>query len=362
MSYFSASYAEARSRFREAARRLGGRLDVLELGGSGPEGERLTIDICWFGSERPRQAFVHSSGLHGVEGFAGSAIQLHCLDCVRLDPRSDAAIAIVHVLNPYGMAWLRRANENNVDLNRNFLARGESYQGASEAYMRLASFLNPRSAPRPDAYYARAAFLILRYGLPALRQAVAAGQYALPAGLFFGGSSPEEGPRKYRAYLAERLGDAEHLVALDVHTGLGQFGDDQLLVDDHAIGESGATACFGERVRPLDAKRSVAYATRGHLGLLYPEVAPRARVRFAFQEFGTMHPIRVLRALREENRWHHYGGGSVSHPSKRALLEVFVPSSREWRERVLGRGREAFAQALGFAAEPPAAAAMASGR
>jgi hypothetical protein len=28
---------------------------------------------------------------------------------------ADAAIVLVHILNPYGMAWLRRFNENNVD-------------------------------------------------------------------------------------------------------------------------------------------------------------------------------------------------------------------------------------------------------
>lgn len=33
---------------------------------------------------------------------------------------------MVHVLNPYGMAWLRRVNENNVDLNRNFRAADDN--------------------------------------------------------------------------------------------------------------------------------------------------------------------------------------------------------------------------------------------
>ena len=33
----------------------------------------------------------------------------------------DVAIVLVHALNPFGFAWRRRWNENNVDLNRNFL-------------------------------------------------------------------------------------------------------------------------------------------------------------------------------------------------------------------------------------------------
>ena len=57
---------------------------------------------------------MHSSGLHGIEGIAGSAIQLFWLQqSIPLLPK-DRAIILVHVLNPYGMAWLRRFNEDNV--------------------------------------------------------------------------------------------------------------------------------------------------------------------------------------------------------------------------------------------------------
>ena len=66
-------------RFRESVKRACGRLEPLELEAKGPRGERLTIDIAWFGSEKPKRVFVHSSGLLGVEAFAGSAIQLQWL-------------------------------------------------------------------------------------------------------------------------------------------------------------------------------------------------------------------------------------------------------------------------------------------
>ena len=99
------------------------------LDAKGPNGEDLSIDIGWFGSPQPRRAFVHSSGLHGVEGFAGSAIQLQWLTG-NYQPPDDGAVVIVHVMNPFGMVWLRRVNENNVDLNYNFLAADEKYEGA----------------------------------------------------------------------------------------------------------------------------------------------------------------------------------------------------------------------------------------
>src|ERR1044071_4619533 len=114
--FFSPDYSTARGRFREAAARAGGRLEAIALDPKGPKGESLGIDIVWFGAVSPRRVVLHSSGLHGVEGFAGSAIQLQLLADLPILPE-DAAIVVVHALNPYGMVWLRRFNENNVDLN-----------------------------------------------------------------------------------------------------------------------------------------------------------------------------------------------------------------------------------------------------
>src|SRR3989442_7548534 len=119
------------------------------------------------------------------------------------------------------MAWLRRFNEHNVDLNRNFVDSAK-YEGAPPAYAKLNSFLNPPSPPASDFYFLKAAYLILRYGMPAIKQAVVGGQYAFPKGLFFGGSRIEQGPERYQRFLANRLSMAERAVAIDVHTGLGK--------------------------------------------------------------------------------------------------------------------------------------------
>ncbi len=173
--YFSPDYVTARNRFHAAVDRAGGRLTSLELTARGPAGEGLSIDIGWFGAEQPTRAFVHSSGVHGVEAFAGSAIQLQWLDEGLPEIPEDAAIGLVHVINPHGMAWLRRVNERGVDLNRNFLGPGEAYEGAPEGYEALDSFLNPPSPPSLDLFYLRAGWLILRVGIPALRQTIGVG-------------------------------------------------------------------------------------------------------------------------------------------------------------------------------------------
>src|SRR5690242_4650808 len=160
--YFSPDFFTAQRRFREAVARRHGRLDTLKLDSRGPSGEELAIDIGWFGAANPKRVLVHTSGLHGVEGYAGSAIQLQWLaDGLPALPH-DAAIAVTHILNPYGYAWLRRFNEHNVDLNRNFRAPGDDGSDiATDGYLRWDSFLNPQSASCADFFYARLAWAAL---------------------------------------------------------------------------------------------------------------------------------------------------------------------------------------------------------
>lgn len=354
--YFSTNYNWARGRFRKAVRRCGGKMVPLPLSARGRKGLHLTIDVAWFGAEKPRRVFVHSSGLHGVEGFTGSAIQLQCIrEWVKNGkPKlpADAAIVFVHAVNPYGMAWLRRFNENNVDLNRNFRQLGEYTPDPPPYWDTVNAFLNPPTPPSRDWFYLRATRLLLRHGMPAMRQAVAGGQCLNPKGLFFGGTALEEGPGKFQEFMKQRLADAERIVAIDVHTGLGRFGEDRLLVDARIAGTDALQAMkqvFGERVELLN-KEGIAYSAKGAQQEMYFRSFPRAKVYFASQEFGTYKPTRVLAALRAENRLHFYGARvSIRNPVKRELAEVFNPKSEKWRQVVLARGGEVIQQAVELA-------------
>jgi len=355
--YFAPDFQTAQQRFRAAVAARGGALDSLPLAAAGPDGAPLSIDIAWFGAQFPRRVLVHSSGLHGVEGYAGSAIQLQWLEEGLPALADDAAIVIAHMLNPYGAAWLRRVNENNVDLNRNFRAAGPKHGEPARDYAALDALLNPRSPPRRDFFYGRAAALVLRHGMAKLRAVVVAGQTVNPRGLFYAGRSLEPGPAAYQAHLASRLARAEQITAIDVHTGLGRHGEDTLIVNPataHAQANATMRGIYGARVAPADGHDST-YHADGSQQEMYGHVFSHANVHFATQEFGTLPPLRVLAALREENRWHHYGGGTLDHPAKRRLLAVFCPPSERWREQVLRRGREVAAQACGLAFEPPAA-------
>ena len=67
--------------------------------------------------------------MHGVEALFGSAVQLAFMEQAdgRLAASGGSGVVLIHAINPFGFAWRRRFNENNVDLNRNFLLADESY-------------------------------------------------------------------------------------------------------------------------------------------------------------------------------------------------------------------------------------------
>ena len=185
---FSPDYSTARLRFRQAATRLGWTLEEHLIGQTGPNGEDLTIDIASSANHNPERTLAASSGVHGVEGFFGSAVQLALLEHWANHGAPSVRCVFLHGLNPYGFAWLRRFDEDNVDPNRNFLLTGEPYQGAPPGYAELDDLLNPRLPPsRRESFLIKALPAIARHGIPALKQSVAAGQYEFSKGLFYGG-------------------------------------------------------------------------------------------------------------------------------------------------------------------------------
>ncbi len=344
---FSASFTEARDRFLAAAHSAGAKLHSLTLDAAGPRDETLTIDIAWLGNEAPQRALLHTSGLHGVEGFLGSAIQVGLL---RSPPPSsaDAALVLIHTINPFGMAWLRRVNENNVDLNRNFLPAGRPYRGAPEAYHRLNKLLNPPSPPAFDFFTLRALWHIARHGFAQMKQAVASGQYEYPQGLFFGGHQLEQGPKLLLAWLKQEFVGVRRVAAIDVHSGLGHYGEDTLLVSYPKESNRYATlhSCFEKKVSSYDTSGIAYPVAGGFLDALEREM-PKIDWLCIGQEFGTYKPLRVLRALRDESRWHHYGDNrQLDHKSKMNLLEAFCPADLCWRQAVVRRGQQLVEKAM----------------
>lgn len=359
LDYFPPDYFNARTRFLDLARNRGAQIATHPIAARGPGGETLAIDTAYLGAAAPRRLLLIVSGTHGVEGFAGSALQQQWL--ARLVPSRLAAgggCLLIHALNPYGFAWRRRANERNVDLNRNALAR---FPGPhNPGYRRLERWLNPPCAPKwIDSFWVQGALLLLRHGFGPLQQAVVEGQYEYPQGLFYGGAQPEPSTRILNGLLADaRWRHVERVVAIDIHTGVGRYGACQLLVDvaPSSPAYRALAQWFGGAVASSQPADDIAYRVSGGVTESIARHFGPERAYAGVLEFGTVSPTRVLAALRRENRAYHYSPHTRAHArAAKALQEVFCPRDAAWRARVLAEGgqmleraeRGCFSTALG---------------
>jgi hypothetical protein len=348
-SYFSKTYEDSRRRFRQAASSVGATLSCYPIEAEAVKG--LTIDVAIVGDQNSPTVMT-SSGVHGIEGFFGAAAQLAILDRLgRATSPPNVCHVLVHAINPFGFSQLRRFNEENVDLNRNFIADQSQFTGAPEGYARLNDFLNPASPPsRTEPYHLKAAWYVWQHGLAAIKNSVAGGQYEFPRGLFFGGHHQCQSTRIVCENCDRWVAGAKRVVHIDFHTGLGRFGTYKLLLTRNSGAENldWYKETFGETlVEPFDTEAGTAYKTSGLFGEWMQDQFGSADYRFAVAEFGT-HPItRVFGSLRAENRAHHYGekGNSLYQSAKAEILECFCPSRTAWRTQTIASSLEIIDQA-----------------
>lgn len=344
-SLFSFSFAEARHRFVEGATRSGWHLDSHRRNDQSRT-EDLWTDVARFGPHDAEGVLLISSGLHGVEGYLGSAIQLALLEAIPpiIEAAPNVGIVLVHAVNPYGFHHDRRFDEANVDLNRNFLPVDEAYSGCPALYRRLDPFLNPRRVRKWEVpFRLQAAAVVLRYGLAPLQQAIASGQYEFPQGLFFGGSASATTHHFWKEHWPSWCGSARRVVHFDIHTGLGGRRDVRFLWDydlDEAETEWLAET-FPTAFEPPTERSSGAYHARGSINRWCRLSASSQQVLSLCLEFGTYDPITVLAALRRENAAHHFlPADSVGYQRAKAQLrEAFCPSDGAWREHAIMSGR-----------------------
>jgi predicted deacylase len=135
---FSDSYIEARERFLTAAAAADARITTYPLTGvRGEIGESLATDVACLGSEAAERVAIVVSGTHGAEGFCGSAIQTRWLSCTHGD-LDNTKLVIVHAINPWAFSHRTRSDENNININRNFIASDTDYEQENSAYDALA--------------------------------------------------------------------------------------------------------------------------------------------------------------------------------------------------------------------------------
>src|SRR5262249_47228175 len=115
IEYFSSDYFEARERFRRAADHAGWDLESHPAVARGPQGEELTVDVASPSAQPGSPTLLLTTGLHGPEGFFGSAVACALLrGGIWAGKPPRVRIVLVHALNPFGFSHLRRTDEDNI--------------------------------------------------------------------------------------------------------------------------------------------------------------------------------------------------------------------------------------------------------
>ena len=352
INYFSAEYNQARTKFLKSSRTANASIESFKNPYLGPEGEPLFTDVALIGPRDAKSVLVLGSGTHGVEGFAGSGIQSGLLcEGVASWLKPDMSIVMIHALNPYGFSHQRRFNEDNIDLNRNFVDHSMSYP-PNPGYEELADVIAPKAISFLANTKARLRLLwyLLRNGKLKLKEAISRGQYTHPQGLFYGGLSEAWSNRTIRAIANHYLSNEEQVVIVDFHTGLGPCGHAEVILNEKegSPAYKRAVKWWGDRVKTTLIGDSVSVHPQGTFKLALPKMLPHAEVTAVSLEFGTYSRKEVFWALRAENWLHHHGG--KEHPSakrlKTKLLRAFYPDREDWKPQVWKQGKEIIEQAI----------------
>lgn len=355
LDVFSADYPQARTVFLQNIEQLACAFRHIPhlYPAKGPLNETLFTDSLWLGPANADNVLVLISATHGVEGFAGTAIQTDFLR--RIHNKTMAlpphfAVLMIHALNPWGYAWLRRCDHEGIDLNRNFINFNQTPPD-NPGFLKLEPYLVPLHHDRQYADSMLAAYL-QEHGRYAYERAVSAGQYCSPMAPFYGGNAPAHSRRLIEQLIQEHHLATRRLAVIDIHSGLGPYGYGEIICD-HPLGSPylcTAKKWYGYAVTEPAAGTSSSIPKLGLLDYAWQAIMSDQSC-FITLEFGSFGTDALFEVIREDHILH----AQHKHPDwqapktqaiKRAIRHHFYPDDDDWKESVLLRGRQVIRLAL----------------
>ncbi|WP_247257235.1 M14 family metallopeptidase [Pseudomonas moorei] len=341
---FSDSYAQAREKFFAAAHQRGLSIDSYELDLKGARDETLATDVVFDGPRDASKVLIVLSGVHGVEGFPGSAVQTGAL---QLDPPKpdDTAILYVHAINPHGFSHLRRVTQENVDLNRNFIQFNGSLP-QNEGYHEIHEALLPAQWPPEDDQVLQQ--YRLTHGDKKFQCAISLGQYQYPDGMFFGGQTPTWSNTTFRQILRIYAANAAVIASVDVHTGLGPYGyGEKIFATRDICTLKNARNWWGE-ITDVHAGSSTSVPMSGPIQVAISQECPLAKHIGICLEFGTYPIEEMIMTLRADHWVFRHGKQNTAQSSEitQQLKDLFYPNHADWKTPVWTQASTVVTQAL----------------
>ena len=354
--FFYNSYDEIRAHLKDRVKSLREKgIDVKTSEYTVDDGDDLYIDNIYLSPAKEKDnLIVLTTGVHGMEGYIGSVM----LDVFfeEIYPGIDTdntGILIVANVNPYGMKYMRRYNENNVDLNRNFILDWDSFDKTSNKdYPEVKEFLQPEGKIgnalwHEVGFYLDLAKEALTKGANKVSDALLTGQYEYSQGVYYGGNGDEISTAYLKSVFNDCLdGDYDNIVHIDIHSGYGPRYNMVIFNSGYeTMTEAQTKEAFGyDYVISHDSESF--YATTGDTTDYFYRLAESKNTdKELFStcfEFGTIgdsfiDSILSLKYTVDENRQHWYPSDNkiASEVVKENYYELFYPTETQWREKTV---------------------------
>lgn len=229
VEWFSHTVPEAHARFLAAAAAAGAAVEEVLHPMAGPDGEALYSAVAEVGPHDATNVLLCLSGIHGIEGYFGSAMQCDALvnrgELLALPP--DTKVVFIHLVNPWGTAWSSRENEDNVEL-----LRGNYYchhpKPPNPVFVDFFETMRYRTITSVDEFLAGrrdVAQLLARHELSELMAAIVDGQDTHPDAITWVGNGPTWSKLLIDRVVHERCAAARRILVLDLHTAVGPPGE-----------------------------------------------------------------------------------------------------------------------------------------
>lgn len=361
--YFYDEYDDVRKHLLDKVDELKAAGHTVQLGSHAIDAtDGLYIDSIYIpATEVQTNLIVITTGVHGIEGYIGSVMldvfwnQIYVED---VNPKNTGVLVVANV-NPYGMKYHRRYNENNVDLNRNFILDWGTFDmTVNKDYPKVDTFLGPQEK-LGNAFWHEVGFYgsllveVVQNGADVISNALLGGQYEAPQGVYYGGDGDEASTTYLKDVFKQTLeSEYENIVHIDVHSG---YGPRYNMVIFNSVFE---TMTEAESIELFNYGNIIAcdsedfYATTGDTTDFYYRLREKMGVETQLFstcfEFGTigdsfLDSIISMKYTIEENQNHWYPSDNaiMNEIVKERYQELFYPTEREWREKTVADFTEA---------------------
>ena len=348
---FRTDYEDIRLHLQELSDGLGAEFASHPI----DESDGLYIDSFYLPSrDTQTNLVVLTTGVHGIEGYIGAAmLDVFFGEIYPTLDHSDTGVLVVANVNPYGMKHLRRYNENNVDLNRNFILDWDSFDlSSNKEYPKVDTFLGPTGRIgnglwQEVGFYLSLGKTAITDGADTISDALLTGQYEYPQGVYYGGNGDEASTAYLKDVFSRCLdSDYENIVHIDLHSGYGPRYNMVIFNSVYeTMNEAESQAAFGyDHIIAYDSDSF--YATTGDTTDFFYRLAEQklaqAELYSTCFEFGTIgdeffDTILSLKYTIDENRNHWYptSNATTAEIIRQNYLELYYPTETAWREKTV---------------------------